>query len=97
MNYFKSMIAMLVVLLLTACGNPAEADYETVLFDTDRVHTIDVSMAESDWQDLLTVPEEKTNKKTLTGKLFQQPCEILPSVPALFSRLYKLESKNRRS
>ena len=60
MNYFKSVIAMLIVLVLTACGNPAEANYEADLFDTSYVHTIDVRIAESDWQDLLTVPEEKT-------------------------------------
>ncbi|MBO5535908.1 MAG: CotH kinase family protein [Clostridia bacterium] len=41
----------------------AEADYETGLFDTNRVHTIDVRIAESDWQDLLTHPEEKTKYK----------------------------------
>lgn len=60
MNYFKSVIAVLIVLVLTACGSPAEADYETALFDTNRVHTIDVRLAESDWQDLLTFPEGKT-------------------------------------
>ena len=60
LNCFKSVIAMLIVLVLTACGNPAEANYETDLFDTGYVHTIDVRIAESDWQDLLTHSEEKT-------------------------------------
>ena len=55
--------------LLTGCRKPAspkpeDASIARGLFDTSRVHTIDIQFSEGDWEDLLAHPEEKTKYKT---------------------------------
>ncbi|MBR0507603.1 MAG: CotH kinase family protein [Clostridia bacterium] len=72
MNAWKKRLALLLALLMavlgTACGREAEDDgsrhtempYESKLFDPGVVHTIDVSIAERDWADLIANPLEKT-------------------------------------
>lgn len=38
-----------------------DTTYETLLFDTSFVHTLDVTIADGDWADLLANPTEKQN------------------------------------
>ena len=40
-----------------------DTTYETLLFDTSFVHTLDVTIADGDWADLLANPTEKTKYK----------------------------------
>ena len=62
---------MLFSLALYGCADKTEesstkqtsADYETVLFDTDVVHQIDIQISEEDWDDLLAHPVDKTKYK----------------------------------
>ena len=49
-------------------------DYESRLFDTSYVHTIDIQISEEDWTDLNTNPTEKTKYKTtvtVDGETFE--------------------------
>ncbi len=51
-----------------------EVDYESRLFDTSYVHTIDIQISEEDWTDLNTNPTEKTKYKTtvtVDGETFE--------------------------
>ena len=41
----------------------AEAEYASKLFDTSYVHSIDIEIAEVDWEDLLKNPTDKTKYK----------------------------------
>ena len=59
-NHFMYPAGLLAALLLSACMPPQKQNYETTLFDTGRVHTVEVSIAPEDWQDLLAHPEKKT-------------------------------------
>ena len=45
-------------LLLSGYTGKRRPEYETSLFDTGRVHTVDVEISEDDWQDLLAHAEE---------------------------------------
>ncbi|MBR6703859.1 MAG: CotH kinase family protein, partial [Lachnospiraceae bacterium] len=51
-----------------------DVDYESRLFDTSYVHTIDIQISEEDWTDLNTNPTEKTKYKTtvtVDGETFE--------------------------
>ena len=60
MRWIKCAAVLITVLFLSACVGHAKPEYEKNLFDTSYVHTVDVTIAEADWQDLITHPEEKT-------------------------------------
>lgn len=60
MRWVKCAAVLITVLFLSACMGHAKPEYEKKLFDTSCVHTVDVKIAEADWQDLITHPEEKT-------------------------------------
>ena len=60
MKQIKAIIGGIAVLVLFLCTAAVKADYEKLLFDTSRVHTIDIWLAEEDWRDLLAQPEAKT-------------------------------------
>lgn len=51
-------------LLLSGYTGKRRPEYETSLFDTGRVHTVDVEISEDDWQDLLAHAEDKTKYET---------------------------------
>lgn len=49
-------------------------DYDGGLFDPSKVHTIDISLSDEDWQDLLKQPQEKTKYRsdvTIDGELIE--------------------------
>ena len=52
--------AILCILMMCACSTKPSKEKENILFDTNRVHTIDILIDEADWQDLLENPELKT-------------------------------------
>lgn len=68
-------------LLCTGCAPDQKTDtstvpceYETRLFSTDRVHTIDVRLSDSDWEDLKSRPMDKDKYAadvTIDGETFQ--------------------------
>ena len=60
MRWVKCAAVLITVLFLSACVGHAKPEYEKQLFDTSHVHTVDVTIAEADWQNLITHPEEKT-------------------------------------
>ena len=60
MRWIKCAAVLITVLFLSACMGHAKPEYEKTLFDTSCVHTVDVRIAETDWQDLIIHPEEKT-------------------------------------
>ena len=52
-----------------------DTTYETLLFDTSFVHTLDVTIADGDWADLLANPTEKTKYKvnvTIDGETVEK-------------------------
>ena len=71
MKRYSILITALTVLitLLTGCRKPAAPKpdntvYAGGIFDTSRVHTIDIRFSEGDWEDLLEHPEDKTKYRT---------------------------------
>ena len=48
----------------TNTADTAAISYDSKLFDTSYVHTIDVTISETDWADLLANPKEKTKYET---------------------------------
>lgn len=62
------LVVLLIVLLTAGCsarGNTPYADvsYADLIFDTTRIHTIDIIMSEEDRTDQLSNPKEKTKYK----------------------------------
>lgn len=56
---------------LSGRANSSAKEYETGLFDTSYVHTVDIEISEEDWADLIAHPLEKTKYKvnvTIDGK-----------------------------
>lgn len=51
MRGMKVLTGLLAALLLSACMPPQKQNYETTLFDTGRVHTVEVNIAPEDWQE----------------------------------------------
>ena len=67
MKRFGVFITVLTVLItvLTGCGKaaspkPEASTYAGGLFDTSKVHTIDIHFLPGEWEDLLENAEEKT-------------------------------------
>ena len=69
MSRLRSLFLALVLvscLLCAGCagrktsGSAVSCEYEQKLFSSGRVHTVDVTLAEADWADLLSHPLEKT-------------------------------------
>ena len=88
MKVLKQVFSILMVLIIafsaTACGSESttqksivseDTTYETLLFDTSFVHTLDVTIADGDWADLLANPTEKTKYKvnvTIDGETVEK-------------------------
>ena len=83
MKKSRILLLMMVLALCFACagcaptepGTPeAACEYEGKLFTSDRVHTVDVSIAGADWEDLKARPMEKTKYSadvTIDGETFR--------------------------
>ena len=73
MKKLKSALLVLPLLLLISC-----ASTETVyngLFDSSRVHEVNIEIKEEDWQDLLSNPVDKTKYEvsvTIDGELYDR-------------------------
>ena len=61
-----SLLLVLILVVLVCCtgctsSSPSvSCEYESRLFSTDTVHTVSITLAESDWEDLKTHPLDKT-------------------------------------
>lgn len=85
------LLALAMAFTLVACGSvqqeqsgaqqeqesvpDAEATYAALLFDTSKVHTVDIAISEADWADLRANPLEKTKYKvdvTIDGETVEQ-------------------------
>ena len=81
---FIAALMMLAFITLFASGVRAAQHEAVQLFDTDRVHTIEVQIAETDWQDLLAylLPLNQSSKDFpafLAASIsFFQPVSSLP-------------------
>ena len=75
MEKLKYVLPVLVLLLLISCASTkasTEKEYNG-LFDSDRVHEINIEIKEEEWQDLLANPVDKTKYEvsvTIDGELF---------------------------
>ena len=75
MEKLKYILPVLVLLLLISCASTkasTEKEYNG-LFDSDRVHEINIEIKEEEWQDLLANPVDKTKYEvsvTIDGELF---------------------------
>ena len=75
MEKLKYVLPVLVLLLLISCVSTkasTEKEYNG-LFDSDRVHEINIEIKEEEWQDLLANPVDKTKYEvsvTIDGELF---------------------------
>ena len=71
MKIFKNVLPVFLLLLLISCASTEEA--YNGLFDTNRVHEMNIDIKKEDWQDLLANPVEKTKYEvsvTIDGELF---------------------------
>ena len=65
----------MIVVLLFSCAKKPEDKYDQLLFDTAYVHSIEVKIADNDWQDLIAHPENKTKYVAdviIDGELIEQ-------------------------
>ena len=58
--FFVLTVILISVILLGGCKKKKASDYETVLFDSSVVHTVDIVVAQEDRADQLENPVEKT-------------------------------------
>ncbi len=73
---FLLVLILVVLVCCTGCtsGSPSvSCEYESRLFSTDTVHTVSVTLAEPDWENLKTHPLDKTKYSadvTIDGETF---------------------------
>ena len=60
----KLIFILLISVCFSVCSAENTPEYQPRLFDTGRVHTIDVQISEADWEDLLSRPEDKEKYET---------------------------------